>query len=108
MESAQRWLGVSFCHSFGREPYNRQFDGRLVMQYAQHFKEEEARQAPHLVLDWPRHWRQEEFGDLPAAVSALDIEPPFHDYYANTLAFVAHSEEKHDWFNDYQPTPANA
>ena len=106
MEAAQRWLGVSFGHSFSREPYNRQFDARLVMPYSQHFKDEQVRQTPHLVLDWPRHWRQEKFGDLPAAISTLDIEPPFHDYYANTLAFVTHSEQQHDWFKHHQTQPS--
>ena len=107
MEALQRWLGMSFCHSFSQEPFNRSFDARVVMLYSKHLKDEQARATPHLVLDWPRHWRQEGLGDLTAAVQALDTEPAFHEYYSNTLAFVSHSEEQHDWFNHHQQTPAN-
>jgi hypothetical protein len=97
MHSAQRWLGVSFCESF-LEPRKYKFDPQLVLPYSEHFKDEAARRTPGLVLDWPRHWREKGYGELAAAVSALDVEPAFHEYYANTLAFIEHSEQQHDWF----------
>ena len=57
MESAQQWLGVSFCHSFSRAPYNRQFDARHVLSYAKHFKDEQdiAQLHLHLVEEYGRN-----------------------------------------------------
>jgi hypothetical protein len=104
LESQQRWLGVSFGDSFTHEPYNQGYDLRTVMDYSTHWKDEEKRKEGSPVLDWPRHWRQEKFGDAVAVVSALDKDPRFHPYYAATLDFIAHSERQHDWFKrpEYQ------
>jgi hypothetical protein len=106
MESAQRWLGVSFCNSFF-EPHKYHFTPELVIPYSEHFKpEEKTKYAPGLVLDWPRRWREQGMGEIAQAISALDTDERFHDYYANTLAFVAHSKQQHDWFKHKQNAEA--
>jgi hypothetical protein len=62
------------------------------------FKEEDDRQKPYLVLDWPRGWRGENPSEVVPAISALDVDPDHHDYYSNTLAFVRYSEKHQDWY----------
>jgi hypothetical protein len=113
MEEAQCWLGASFCNSFF-EPHKYHFAPELVIPYSEHFKpKEKMKYSPGLALDWPRHWREKGVGDLAATISALETESVpetesavekerIHEYYANTLAFVTHSEQQHDWFKHKQ------
>lgn len=112
LEKRQRWLGVSFCDSFLRPPYNVIYPDSVI-PYSEHFKEEADRRKPCLVLDWPRSWRDQKLGDIEAVISELNKDRDHEAYYANTLKFVAHSEQNQDWFRHLEvreprPSPQQA
>lgn len=99
VESAQRWLGISFGASFAKEPYNHFADVRTLLPYRAHHKSEPKYDGllPGMVLDWPRHWRESRKNDVRPALKSMDTDASFSPYYVNTLSFVDFSESKHDW-----------
>lgn len=97
-EGVQKWIGVSFGPSFLEPQFNKDFHLHTVLPYKSHYKDKSISLATGMTVDWPRKWRETRKTDIRAAVSIMNTDKKFSDYYMNTLKFVEFSESNHDWF----------
>ena len=97
-ETVQRWIGVTLSKAFDVQPYNGGFKADVILQYDKHLKPDSQLKVIPLVLDYPRHWRISRKTSLTKAVEKLNLDPQYAEYYENTISFVDHSEQNHDWW----------
>lgn len=88
LERGQGLVGVSFSKSMTQQ----HVPARFALDFGKHLKEKYKPLWGGHLLDWPRHWRQTRAKDVRGVISALDVNPQFSKYYANTLEMVSFSE----------------
>lgn len=102
LEKAQKWIGVSFWLSALWIEFQKELDPNLIMQhYDRHFKPRSEHMISHLVLDWPRRWREKFQGSAIDKLNELNKKKDYEHYYTNTIHFVKHSEINADWHKKY-------
>lgn len=95
-EVCQNWLGMGFGKSFRAF---HSFDTRYVLPYSLHRKTDKKESSALLneyVLDWPRWWREHEsecgYGNIYSAISKMNTDSKFSQYYEYCLRFYEYSE----------------
>lgn len=91
LEQAQNWLGVSLGLSMLAHDISREFDPNLVVTYRVPLKPGSAGPSADLALDWPKRFSTRFGADPIDAITAIDVSPAHHVYYANALKFAEHS-----------------
>lgn len=97
-ESVQKWIGITLSKTFDKEPYCGGFKADTILKYEKHIKDGGKDKVIPLVIDFPRHWRTKRTTSLVDAINQLNSDNNYSEYYQNTLDFVKHSEDNHDWW----------
>lgn len=97
----QKWIGITLSKTFDKEPYCGGFKADCILQYDEHIKEGGEDKVIPLVIDFPRHWRLKRKSSLIEAISKLNSDEKYSEYYTNTLDFVKFSEDNHDWWTKH-------
>jgi hypothetical protein len=100
-EKAQRWIGITLSSCFRKEAYCGGFKADCFLPYEKHLKLGGLSEVTPLVIDFPRQWRKTRKQSLIEAIRKLDRDEEFRPYYANSMAFVEHSEKCDRWWETY-------
>lgn len=92
-EICQKWLGVGLGKSI-RSIHT--FDTRYVLPYTKHIKADKEDSYSVLInyaLDWPRVWRENDYGDINSVIADMNTDSRFLKYYEECIRFYEYSEE---------------
>ncbi|SCK19169.1 hypothetical protein [Vogesella sp. LIG4] len=98
LEAGQRLIGTSFCSSMVAQFIPQRFK----ISFDNHIKENYHSLFGGAMLDWPRHWRNTRKSDLREAISKLNTNEKYSEYYKNTLEMISFSETFADQFESLQ------
>jgi len=102
-EAAQQWLGITFGPSLLDSP-RWLGDMTKIAPYNSHIKSGREDMAAKVVLNWTTQWDSERSGLTPReAVSKLNTNPNFTQYYENTIAFIDRLDTEADWWRSTDP-----
>ena len=107
-ESAQNWMGIALTKSCQESTVSEAY---LMLPYDKHIKQQSVGNGQEplftaCVLDWPKHWRNTNEGNIIPLIQKMNADIRFSSYYDNAIDFVKYSEEnKNFWKDKLPPTP---
>lgn len=91
-EPCQNWIGVGLGKSFNMI---HTMDTRYILPYTNHIKADNNKSSELLnpfALDWPRIWREQNYGDITSILTNMNTDTEFSKYYDNCLNFFEYSQ----------------
>lgn len=105
-EVGQRWLGFTAGRSFLQAP---SFDVRHYIPWTDHLKDADSPVLTTFSFDWPRWWRENRpDDDALSAIQRMNTDERFSSYYDGAAAFVSHSAEHPEWWEEVGMTNAQS
>ena len=106
-EAAQNWMGIALTRSCQEATVSEAW---LLLPYEEHIKGKNIDKSKEIlftncVLDWPKHWRKTQNGNIIPLINGMNDDVRFSSYYDNAIKFISYSEKNDDFWKDKLPPP---
>ncbi|MCK4816163.1 hypothetical protein KA005_10345, partial [bacterium] len=108
LERGQNWVGLTLGKSATWPSFIAELDGPSIIEYPAPMKEEDAKHASPVVVDWPRIWRDSQTDSAKDYLSRLNTDKEHAHYYENTQRFLDYSLQHHEWYKNPNSIPSDA